>query len=225
METRTIDIHEALETRNEEAALKLRLLFERANVLVINIMSSPGAGKTALLARTLKELSENVRMGVIVGDVATDNDARRLQHTDTPVVQIVTHGYCHLEASMILKALEGIRLEEIDVLFLENVGNLVCPACFDLGEDLRIVMLSVTEGEDKPLKYPTAFQRADAVIVSKMDLAEAVEFDRAAALENIAAVAFHAPILETSARATEGLSSWYTFIQERLCSRRGGPCD
>src|SRR5262249_32019421 len=145
---------------------------------VVNVLSSPGSGKTALLERTLADLAPAVRAAVIVGDLATDNDARRLRTTGAPVVQINTGTVCHLEAVMVARAAAELDLDGLDLLLIENVGNLVCPASYDLGEDARAVLLSVTEGEDKPLKYPKIFKTADAVVVSKVDLAAAAGFDR-----------------------------------------------
>ena len=156
------------------------------------MLSSPGSGKTALLQRTLADLGGRLRAGVIVGDLATDNDARRIRSAGVPAVQITTGSVCHLEAEMVARAAGSLDLDDLDLLIIENVGNLVCPASYDLGETVRVVLLSVTEGEDKPLKYPAAFQTAQVVVVSKMDLAEAAGFDREAALANIRRVAPHA---------------------------------
>src|SRR5262249_31990844 len=169
-------------------------------LLVLNVVSSPGSGKTALLERTLTELRGRSRIGVQVGDLQTDNDARRLSGRGAPVVQIVTGGVCHLEASMVARALERFDLAQLDVLIIENVGNLVCTASYDLGEDRRVVLLPVTEGEDKPLKYPTIFRDADVVLVTKMDLAEAVGVNMQELHANIARAAPRAKVIEVSAR-------------------------
>src|SRR5262249_28344452 len=157
-------------------------------------------GKTAFLDRTLCELDKSFRAGVIVGDLATDNDAQRLRRSGAPVVQITTGNVCHLEAEMVTRALSQLDWDSLDLLFIENVGNLVCPASYDLGEELRVVLLSVTEGEDKPLKYPKAFKTADVAVVNKIDIAAAVEFDRTAALANIRGIAPQTNIFEVSAR-------------------------
>ena len=183
---------------------------------MVNLLSAPGSGKTALLQRTLGELRAEMRGGVIVGDLATDNDARRLEEAEVAVVQITTGTICHLEADMIARAGREMDLDALDLLVIENVGNLVCPASFDLGEDLRVVLLSVTEGEDKPLKYPTLFKTANVVLISKMDLAAAVEFKREQALENIERIAPGARVFEMSAKTGQGLSTWYNFLRERV---------
>src|SRR3954462_11926866 len=182
---RTVAIGEAILAKNDRLAARNRDEFRARGLGVVNVLSSPGSGKTELLRRTLADLGPRLRAAVIVGDLATDNDARRLRQTGAPVVQVTTGGVCHLEADMVARAAETLDLDGLDLLIIENVGNLVCPASYDLGEDLRIVLLSVTEGEDKPLKYPVAFQGAGVVVVSKIDLADAVGFDRQTALQNI----------------------------------------
>jgi len=212
----TIDIREAILSKNEQLAQNNRALFQKKGLLVLNLLSSPGAGKTALLERTLADLKGRVRAGVIVGDLETDNDARRLRGTGAPVVQVITGSVCHLEAGMVARALESLDLGALEVLFIENVGNLVCPASYDLGEAVRVVLFSVTEGEDKPLKYPVMFKTADLVIVTKTDIAGAVGFDRETALENIRRVAPQAKLLELSARSGEGMEGWYAFLQSYL---------
>jgi hydrogenase nickel incorporation protein HypB len=182
-------------------------------------VSSPGAGKTAFLEKVLGLLRGRWRVAALVGDLATDNDARRLARSEVPVRQITTGTVCHLEAEMVKKALEGWSLEELDCLFIENVGNLVCPSSFDLGEDLRLVLFSVTEGEDKPLKYPTIFNTADVAVLTKMDLAGAVEFDGPAAHSNIQAVRPGMRVFEVSARTGEGLGGWLEFLESRMKGR------
>ncbi len=176
-------------------------------------MSSPGSGKTAFLEKMLALLRDRYRVAALVGDLATDNDAHRLARAEVPVKQITTGTVCHLEAEMVAAALEGWRLDELDFLFIENVGNLVCPATFDLGEDLRLVLFSVTEGEDKPLKYPTIFNTADVAIITKMDLAAAVEFDAAAAQRSIQAVRPGMEIFAVSAKTGQGMEEWLNFLQ------------
>ena len=161
---------------------RLRDAFSRARVFVVSLVSSPGSGKTAFLEKTLTLLRPHFRVAALVGDLATENDAARLARSQAPVKQITTGTLCHLEAAMVQNALEGWDTGDLDFLFIENVGNLVCPSSYDLGEDLRLVLLSVTEGEDKPLKYPTIFNSADVAIITKMDLATAVEFDESAAI-------------------------------------------
>jgi hydrogenase nickel incorporation protein HypB len=178
-------------------------------------VSSPGAGKTAFLEKVLAMLRDRYRVAALVGDLATDNDARRLARSQVPVKQITTGTVCHLEAAMIATALEGWQLEALDFLFIENVGNLVCPSTFDLGEDLRLVLFSVTEGEDKPLKYPTIFNTADVALLTKIDLAAAAEFDATTARRNIQAVRPGMEIFEVSAKTDTGMDSWLSFLQAR----------
>src|SRR5262245_39081034 len=175
---RLVPVQEALLSKNDQAARANRERFSAAGVRALNVLSSPGSGKTEFLRRTIVDLRPSLSMGVIVGDLATDNDARRLHEAGAPAVQVATGTVCHLEASMAGRAAESMGLDGLNLLFIENVGNLVCPASFDLGEDSRVVLLSVTEGEDKPLKYPVIFERADIVVISKIDLAEPVGFDR-----------------------------------------------
>ncbi|MEB3322582.1 MAG: hydrogenase nickel incorporation protein HypB [Synechococcaceae cyanobacterium] len=207
-----LDLRASLLGRNDALAAANRQRFAAAGVRVVNLLSSPGAGKTALLEAIGRAWGGDPAMAVIVGDLATDNDARRLRAAGLAALQITTGQACHLEASMVQRALHdlahaGIDLEHLDLLVIENVGNLVCPAAYDLGEDLRVVLLSVTEGEDKPLKYPATFHSADLVVISKIDLAEAAGFDRAQARRNVRRVAPRAAILEVSARTGAGLDT------------------
>ncbi len=215
---RLVSVQKSLMTHNNTVAEQNREAFKAC--LVLNIVSSPGSGKTALLERSLRDLAERYRMAVIVGDLETDNDAVRLHAAGAPSVQIATGTVCHLEAEMVARAAEGLDLPGLDVLIIENVGNLVCPASWDLGEDVRVVLLSVTEGEDKPLKYPRIFKGADVVIVNKLDIAEAVGFNREQALLNIRQVAPQAQILEVSARTGEGMEGWYGVLSDRLQTKR-----
>ncbi len=200
---------------NDRVADQNRGAFQALNLLAINVVSSPGAGKTTLLAKTIHELKGRLRSGVIVGDLATDNDAARLRTTGAPVVQIATGTLCHLEAGMVAAALKQLDLRALNLLIIENVGNLVCPAAFDLGEGLRVVLLAVTEGEDKPLKYPPMFQSADVVLVTKTDMAEAADFDRELALKNIQQASPRAKIFELSARTGAGLKDWCDYLVAR----------
>ena len=209
-----LQLQKSLLSKNDQYAQRLRQEFQERGIGVVNLMSSPGSGKTTLLQKTIAALGSRRRAGVIVGDLATDNDARRLAETGVPVVQIETGTLCHLEADMVSRAAQGLGLDAIDLLFIENVGNLVCPAGYDLGEAARVVLLSVTEGEDKPLKYPTAFHRADLVVVTKIDLAEAVEFDRATALANLERVNPRARVFEVSARTGAGLDAWCAYLAD-----------
>src|SRR5262245_55300593 len=178
MVPRIVEVRQNILKKNDVLAASLRERFRTAGTSVVSLVSSPGAGKTALLGETLTRLRSRCRVAAVVGDLATDCDAERLRASGAPVRQITTGTVCHLDATMVEIALAGWRLADIDVLFIENVGNLVCPASYDLGEDLRAVALSVTEGEDKPLKYPTIFNTSDIAVVTKIDLADAVGFDR-----------------------------------------------
>lgn len=213
MNPRIVEIRKGILKKNDQLAAGLRQRFAAAQVCVVDLVSSPGAGKTAFLEETLRRLSERYRVAALVGDLATDNDARRLARSGAPVRQITTAGICHLEAEMVERHLEGWDLADLDFLFIENVGNLVCPSSYDLGEALRIVLFSVTEGEDKPLKYPTIFNSSDLAIITKIDIAEAVEFNRAEAIANIHAVRPGLPILETSARKGIGFEDWFSVLE------------
>src|SRR5262245_59597691 len=215
-----VEVNKALLGKNAELAQRNRQRFHAHKLLVMNILSAPGSGKTSLLERTLSDLRDRLRIGVQVGDRQTDNDARRLMGRGAPVVQIVTGGCCHLDASMIAQANEKFDLGQLDLLIIENVGNLVCPASYDLGEDLRVVLLSVTEGEDKPLKYPTIFNSADVAIVTKSDLAAAVEFDGELLRRNIQAVRPGMRVFQLSAKTGDGMENWLTFLSERLVEAR-----
>ncbi len=212
---RHLEVKQAILARNDRLAERNRGYFQAHNLLVLNVLSAPGSGKTTFLRETVRSLGQDLRAGIIVGDLATDNDARRLRETGAPVVQITTGTVCHLEAEMVTRAVRQLDLNGLGLLIIENVGNLVCPASYDLGEELRVVLFSVTEGEDKPLKYPPIFQLADVVIISKVDLATACAFDRAAALANLRKVAPKAKVIETSARTGAGMSEWREFLLAR----------
>src|SRR5271163_2296922 len=212
---RLVEVRKNVLKQNDLAARALREEFRAAGVFVVSLVSSPGSGKTAFLERTLTELRQNYRVAALVGDLATENDAIRLARSQAPVKQITTGTLCHLEAAMVQGALEGWHLNQLDFLFVENVGNLVCPSSYDLGENLRLVLISVTEGEDKPLKYPTIFNSADVAVVAKMDLAAAVEFDWQAAYENIQAVRPGMRVLKVSAKTGEGIDEYLSFLTTR----------
>ena len=217
-----MDVHVPVLDANDRLAERNRGFFAAKNLLVINVFSSPGSGKTSLLQKTAEMLRGRVRMGVIVGDLATDNDAERLSRADIPVVQITTGTMCHLDARMIAEAMKKMPLDDLDVLIIENVGNLVCPASYDLGEGVRVVLLSVTEGEDKPLKYPPMFHSADVALVTKSDLADAVDFNRDAARSALNKVAHHAHVIEVSSKTGEGMEAWCEEIVERARRAREG---
>jgi len=204
-----VDVRKPALELNQRLADQNRGWFRAKGLKTFNLLSAPGSGKTALLERTLRALP---RAAAIVGDLQTENDADRLRAAGAQAIQIVTGATCHLDAHMVAHALERLDATGLDVLFIENVGNLVCPASYDLGEDKRVVLLSVTEGEDKPLKYPVIFRRADLVVVSKIDLAEAVGFDRAQAWAAIQQTAPRAEILETSAKTGAGFDAWLAWL-------------
>jgi hydrogenase nickel incorporation protein HypB len=215
MTTRIVELRRGILKKNDELAAGLRERYTKAGVLVLNLVSSPGTGKTAFLERTLRELrARGAKAAALVGDLETDNDAKRLAASGAPVRQINTHGICHLEAEMVGKHLEGWDLGALDYLFIENVGNLVCPSSYDLGEKIRVALLSVTEGEDKPLKYPTLFNSADAAVITKMDIAEPCGFDRAEALKNIREIRPGIRIFETSAKTGSGMEEWLGYLAE-----------
>ena len=205
--TRLLQLGQALLARNDALAAGLRQRFGAAGLPVVNLLSSPGSGKTALLEALARRQPAAAGLAVVVGDLATDNDARRLQQAGLTAIQITTGQACHLEAAMVERALQGLDLAALQLLVIENVGNLVCPAAYDLGESLRVVLLSVTEGEDKPLKYPAMFGSADLVLITKIDLAAATGFDRALAHRHLARVAPAAAVLEVSARSGAGLEA------------------
>ncbi len=205
---RLVEVRQKVLKRNDLLARELRDRFNAAGVYVVSLVSSPGSGKTAFLEKTLSMLRGKARVAALVGDLATDNDAIRLARSMAPVRQITTGTICHLDAEMVGKALEGWKLEELDLLFIENVGNLVCPSSYDLGEDLRAVLMSVTEGEDKPLKYPTIFNTADLAVITKTDLAQAVEFDWEAAKRNVQAVRPGMEVMAVSSKTGEGMDQW-----------------
>jgi hydrogenase nickel incorporation protein HypB len=220
MPTRLVEVRQRVLKHNDVVARTLRARFQAAGVYVVSLESSPGAGKTAILGEVLSALRVRYRVAALVGDLATDNDARRLAQSQATVRQITTGTVCHLEAEMVASALQGWDLAGLDFLFIENVGNLVCPASYDLGEDLRLVMFSVTEGEDKPLKYPTIFNTADLALLTKMDLAAAVGFDAAAAHRNIQAVRPGMQVWEVSARSGEGMEQWLRFLEGQFAAAR-----
>jgi hydrogenase nickel incorporation protein HypB len=218
--TRLVEVRQHVLKNNDLVARALRQRFHDAGVAVVSLVSSPGAGKTRFLENVLGLLRQQFRVAALVGDLATDNDARRLARTQVPVKQITTGAVCHLEAAMVRDALEGWDVEALDFLFIENVGNLVCPASFDLGEALRLVLFSVTEGEDKPLKYPTIFNTADVTLITKMDLAAAVEFDGAAAQRNIQSVHPGMQVFEVSAKTGSGMERCLQYLRARFSKAR-----
>ncbi|MWJ28166.1 hydrogenase nickel incorporation protein HypB [Halomonas sp. ZH2S] len=212
-ETASISLFQHLHQQNQDLAAHNREHFSSAGTLVLNLMSSPGAGKTALLEATLRTLQKHYRCAVLEGDLETELDAQRIRALDIPVIQITTGSACHLDAQLVHKALHGMNLAQIDLLFIENVGNLVCPASFDLGQHLNVVLLSVTEGDDKPAKYPVMFRTADLLVISKLDLLPHVGDFRVDRAENfLRALANPAPIISLSARSRAGLDEWLAWL-------------
>jgi len=213
-EPRMVEIRKNVLKQNDVIARALRERFRAEEILAVSLVSSPGSGKTTFLEKTLTMLRPHYGVASLVGDLATENDARRLARSGAPVKQITTGTLCHLEAGMIQKALEGWEVGKLDFLFVENVGNLVCPSSYDLGEDLRLVLLSVTEGEDKPLKYPTIFNSADVAVITKMDLAAAVDFNEQALKQNIQAVRPGMKVLKLSAKTGEGMQEFSDYLRK-----------
>ncbi len=218
-QTRLVEVRQNVLKHNDVLARELRTRFEKAGVFVVSFVSSPGSGKTAFLEKTLTMLRPQFRIAALVGDLATANDAARLARSEVPVKQITTGTICHLEANMVENALGDWNLDELDCLFIENVGNLVCPSSYDLGEALRVVLMSTTEGEDKPLKYPTIFNTADVAVITKMDLAEAVEFDSQSAHASIQAVRPGMQVFEVSSKTGAGMDEWMEFLQSHLSAK------
>src|SRR6266567_742582 len=218
---RLVEVRKNVLKQNDLTAHALREQFRTAGVYVVSLVSSPGSGKTLLLEKTLTLLRQSYRVAALVGDLATENDAVRLARSQAPVKQITTGTLCHLEAAMVQNALEERDLNDLDFLFIENVGNLVCPSSYDLGENLRLVLISVTEGEDKPLKYPTIFNSADLAVITKLDLSAAAECDRDALRANIQAIRPGMQVLQLSAKTADGMEEYLNFLRARLDELRG----
>jgi len=216
-----VPVEQKVLSENQRIALDLRRRFEENNVLCLNFVSSPGSGKTTLLESTLAAFDPEERIAVLTGDLQTENDARRLARYGFPVQQIVTGGVCHLDGKMIERHLQAWSLDNIDVLFIENVGNLVCPSSYDLGEEARIVLLSVTEGEDKPLKYPSIFHKSALLILTKVDLLPYVPFDMEAAKVNARQINPGIEIIEVSCSTGQGMDHWRSWLDERRGRRNG----
>lgn len=205
---------------NELLARKNRNLFEERELLVVNLMSSPGSGKTTILERTIEALEGRLKLGVIEGDLYTDRDAQRIEQKGAPVVQINTEGACHLDAGMISGVLAKLETRELDLMVIENVGNLVCPAEFDLGEDCRVVVISTAEGNDKPLKYPLIFRQADAILINKIDLIPYTDFNLSQFKQDAAQINPDAQMFEVSARTGEGMEKWAEWLVARVEEKR-----
>ncbi|ABW32687.1 hydrogenase nickel incorporation protein HypB [Acaryochloris marina] len=211
---RHLDLHAKILEHNDRIANQNRVLFQHQGWLTVNMLSSPGSGKTALIERLAQDKRNDWQIGAIVGDLATDNDAHRLGHAGVSAVQITTGTACHLEARMVSHALSKLPPKPWDLLVIENVGNLVCPAAFDLGEQIRVVILSVTEGEDKPQKYPAMFKSAQVVLINKTDIAEAVGWQRDLAISSLQQIAPQATLFEVSARTGAGMDAWYAYLDQ-----------
>ena len=221
--TESVEVLRGLLAENDHLAAHNRAHFDAHGVLAINLMSSPGAGKTSLLERTVEALWSRMRMAVIEGDLATENDARRIRAKGIPAVQVTTGNACHLDAHMVHGALDALPLRGLDLLFIENVGNLVCPASFDLGQHLDVVLLSVPEGDDKPEKYPVMFRAADLLLLTKADLLPLLpEFDPARAQASLRALASEAPVLHLSSRTNFGMDSWCAWLERARATHRAG---
>jgi len=219
-EPRLVEVRRNVLKQNDVIARALREQFRDAGVYVVSLVSSPGSGKTTFLEKVLTLLQPRYRVAALVGDLATENDAIRLARSKAPVKQITTGTLCHLEAAMVQTALQGWIPSELDFLFIENVGNLVCPSSYDLGENLRLVLMSVTEGEDKPQKYPTIFNSADVAVITKNDLASAVEFDWEAARKSVESVRPGMQILRLSAKTGEGMQVFLDFLAQCLVDQK-----
>ncbi len=211
-----ISLGQKILSRNEECAQKNREFFKKHKILCLNVISSPGAGKTSLLVRTIQDLKDQLKIGVIEGDLETDNDARKILAAGAAAFQIETKGACHLSAEQVQNALKMIEAEKMDLVFIENVGNLVCPSAFDLGESKRVVILSIPEGDDKPAKYPGTFAGASVVLINKIDLLAHIEFNLQRVLADIRTVNPTAQILQLSAAAGEGMQNWYNWLKEQI---------
>ena len=221
MAVRTIEVREKVMARNDELATEVRATLAAAKVPALNLVSSPGSGKTLLLERTLADLGRELRFAVVTGDVQTQNDADRLaKHTQRLVQAVVTNGACHLDARQVMEALAAVDLADTDMLFVENVGNLVCPASWDLGEVAKVVVLSVTEGEDKPLKYPKMFRMAEAAVINKIDLLPYVPFDIEKAIAFAREVNPALRFFRTSAHTGAGMDEWYGYLREKIATAR-----
>ncbi len=217
-----VDVRERVLAANAEAAASLRDRWAAARTLVPNLISSPGSGKTTLLEATVRALGGELRLGAIEGDIATERDADRLRSLGIPAHQILTGGACHLDARQVLEALERTRLDGLDVLFIENVGNLICPTSYDLGEDFKVALLSVAEGDDKPFKYPGIFARAEVTLITKIDLLPHVPFALDEVRRQVATLRPDGRVLELSARTGVGLDAWCALLRERLARKRSG---
>jgi len=213
----SISVLKNLMSENDQVASHNRDHFDKNNVLAINLMSSPGSGKTALLETTIQQLKKQFRIAVIEGDLETENDADRIRKQGVPAIQITTGSACHLDAHMVHDAVHNLSLKDLDIVFIENVGNLVCPASFDLGQHLNVTLLSVTEGDDKPSKYPVMFRASDLMLLTKTDLLAVLDdFDTKKAEQNLRQLASDAPVIELSSRRGDGVSTWVSWLHQQI---------
>jgi hydrogenase nickel incorporation protein HypB len=220
--TKQIPIEKKVLSENDRLAGEIRAQLKQKNIVTLNLVSSPGSGKTSLLEKTLGALNSELRIGLIAGDVQTENDANRLRRAGGKIVRpLVTGGSCHLEAKMIARILPELDLTKIDLLFIENVGNLVCPSSYDLGEDMKVVLTSTTEGDDKPLKYPAMFRRSSVMVINKIDLLGTSEFDLTRVKENALSINADLKIFELSCRTGEGLQAWYDWVRGLVNEKQG----
>ena len=215
-----VSLNQKILSRNEECAQKNRAFFKDNNVLCLNVISSPGSGKTTTIARTIRDLKDKLTIGVIEGDIKTDTDAQKIRAAGAEAVQIETQGACHLSAEQVYNALKALDAEKKDVVIIENVGNLVCPSAFDLGESARVIVLSVPEGDDKPIKYPGTFAEADVVLINKIDLMDYIDFNLDRVLGDIRVVNPDAPIFQVSATTGEGMEQWYEWLNGKSAAAR-----
>lgn len=210
-----ITLEKKILKKNDEIASEIRKLLKANNIFSINILSSPGSGKTSLLEKTIDELHDHINIAVIEGDLQTDLDAQRIAKHNVPAIQIVTHGTCHLEANLVKDCIDQLELEKLNLLIIENVGNLICPSSYDLGEDLKVVGLSVTEGDDKPLKYPAIFRKASVMIINKIDLLPYVPFSIEKVKENALSINPNLKIFETSCTTGTGIKEWCDWLKTK----------
>ncbi len=215
-----IQVMEDILGKNDRLAAENQVLFAKQGVFVLNLMGSPGSGKTSLLEKTMAALRDHLRMAVIEGDLFTSKDADRIAKYDVPVIQINTSGGCHLDAAMVQKVLKELDLENLDLLVVENVGNLVCPAEFNVGEDAKAVVLSITEGDDKPLKYPLIFKESAIAVLNKVDLLPYTNFDMAAAKKDITSIHPSISVLDVSCTSNAGLEAWYDWLKGKVVAKK-----
>jgi hydrogenase nickel incorporation protein HypB len=211
-----VSLNQKILSRNEECAKKNRAFFTGQHLLCLNVISSPGSGKTTTIARTIRDLKKRITIGVIEGDIKTDTDAQKIRAAGAEAIQIETQGACHLSAEQVYNALKALDAETKDVIIIENVGNLVCPSAFDLGETSRVIMLSVPEGDDKPVKYPGTFAGAEVVLINKIDLIDYIEFNLERVLADIRVVNPDAKIFQVSATTGEGMEDWYEWLIAKM---------